>query len=137
VDTLAAGGLARLDPVFRMSDAPCQILASVRPAERQSALIRELRNPLCSESSWQRLASLFMGVEVEEEELSLEALAGIEDDDGERGEASEAAEIDFNALSDALPVQPTEPAPWPVASLALLAAAAAAVLGDRLRRSRP
>jgi hypothetical protein len=137
VETLSAEDLARLDPVFRIPDAPCQIIASVRPADRRAALIRQLRNPLCGEASWRRLASLFLGEETEEEELSLEALAGVEDDDGERGEESEAAEIDFNALSDALPALPAGGARWPVASLTLLAAAAAAVLADRLRRSKP
>jgi hypothetical protein len=63
-----------------------------------------LLDPALPEDQWNRLALTVVPSEdpPEGDEPSLEALAGVEDDDGESGEEDEIADIDFNAISDAL-----------------------------------
>jgi hypothetical protein len=60
-----------------------------------------LLDPTLPEAEWNRIALTVTGAEQADEDPSLEALAGVEDDDGDTDETT-GVHVDFNALSDAL-----------------------------------
>lgn len=86
--------------------APCDLVLGLPEPARAEEARKQIYNRHCSEESWRAIAVAILGEEPEEQEMSVEALAGVEDDDA-RGD--DTVDVDFAALSRALSTKPITP----------------------------
>jgi hypothetical protein len=85
--TLSSPQLARIPRVFNLSSAPCAVALQLDRASRQSVLVHQLHNPLCTEQSWKQMA------------LDLAQLSGQSFATGDQLKPSEIR-VDFPKLCD-------------------------------------
>lgn len=90
--------LQHLAPLLAAPNAPCDVVLGLPDDERELEIVRQLRNPRCTETSWRRLAAAVLDddEDADEDAVTLEYLAGVEDDDG-MGDGPPT--VDFRQLS--------------------------------------
>lgn len=117
--SLDGAQIGKLDGVFAVPDAPCQVVTRVKAGGDPSRLVRQIQNPLCSEDSWTQVVRAFddatkgsivhgensAATDASDADFSQMVVA---DDDDESSASSAAAapdtgiDVDFNKLSEGL-----------------------------------